>query len=157
MSEKSPLTSVADDEPLTRFIFTDRYYNEKQGRVKPGAFVPRPHIETSVNRLEKPNRLSDVEIWSIGDKVGEIRNKKLLARADLPTSNVRYIYDKNGENIGLEVEPDPRPIDDPFENPNHAIIVNWPVVANWEIESIEKNKYMLAATLMAEASNLKMR
>lgn len=72
--------------------------------------MPAKNNETSVYRISS---LNTTEIWDIGKNfVSEKRNKPLLGRADILTSDVL--------NTGLNVQPDPKP------HPLHANIIGWP-------------------------------
>src|SRR5437867_936276 len=99
----------ARTEVLSRFIFSERHFSRSNHRVKSGAFLPWPSMETSVYRtigLEK------TAIQAVGNAVGEESGRKLKAWGDVQTGIVL--------DVGLRVCPDNKPV-------RHATITGWPM------------------------------
>ena len=96
---------------LARFIFQEGHYRKKApAQPKPGAFLPRPStLKTSALWRDK---LSEQEIWNIGDLLGTARSKQPLARADFDVAAV--------SEAKLAIEPDPEP------HPRHINLCGWP-------------------------------
>ena len=106
-SASKPAEPLAPEEPLSRFLLSDR--DISHGGVKPAAFLPAPDGTTSVFRIQE---LSEPEVWRLGDQyVARPRGRRLHGRGDLKHTNVTA--------TGLRVEPDNSP-------PRHAAIVGWP-------------------------------
>jgi hypothetical protein len=93
---------------LARFIFQTNHYSRTG--VKPGAFLPAPN--RFVISMLFVDSMQDAEIWGIGDRVGQERAKRAIARADLMKSSVLA--------IGLSVELTPG------VHANHADVGGWP-------------------------------
>ena len=122
-------SQVADDEPLTRFIFQSSHWRSTKNKVKGAAFMPPPaNLKTSVSRV---GSLTNGEIWSIGVTVGGKRGPP-KARGDVIEQRVLQ--------VGLDVEPAPTP-----DNPRHANIVGWPT---------EKDEQKLLALELARFASL---
>src|SRR5690242_14531316 len=68
---------VAASESICRYIFESSKYKISARVVKPQAFMPDPHNETSVFRISGQ---TDAEIWNVGSK---IRHIPAIARGDL--------------------------------------------------------------------------
>jgi len=119
---------VADPEPLTRFIFSDKYFAASVPRVKRQAFAPRKG-ETSVFRTMN---LMDVDVWKIGrENVGEHRGQPPRGRADFTAMSVRQAR--------LDI------VAEPSLHPRHANIVGW---------HPEKERQRLAAMELAGHTTL---
>jgi len=101
---------VPDDELTARFLFDPKHFNSTAKRVKPKAYQPaRRDNRTSVFLIAG---LEIAAIWQLAlDHVVPVRSKPVLARADLPASNII--------NVGLTISPDEPP-------PRHANICAWP-------------------------------
>lgn len=100
---------VADSEPLTRFLFSDKLFAASKSRVKRHAFTPR-NGEASIFRTLN---LSDQAIWEVGkENVGEDRGQQPRARADLSAKSVRQ--------ASLDV------VAETSRHPRHGNIVDWP-------------------------------
>lgn len=102
--------AVGDEETLSRCVLVSRYFSEPEPnkwRVKYPAFIPDPHDELSVSRVEG---LPDSELETYGRPVADSQGKTLYGVALVKTSIVR--------SGGLEVQADEGP-------PRHANIVNW--------------------------------
>ena len=125
VSRSSQAEPVTPDEALTRYLFESGKYKSSTGTVRPKAFLPDPHMETSVFRT---SGFSDPDIWRIGNK---IRPTPAVARADVLASDV---FDAK-----LTVVPETS------EYENHAIITGWPN---------EKHERLMRATLLADAAKL---
>ena len=78
--------------------------------------------------------LRELQTWEIGDKIGEVRGKPAIARADLQKSSVL--------EMGLSVELTPG------VHPNHADVGGWPV---------EKDRQKLVALDLCARSGLHLR
>jgi hypothetical protein len=109
MNENSGSTQISYDEWLARFILY-RGHVRPDNTIRPDAFYPPKSLELSVTRQIG---LSQPEVWLIGQDVSEIRQLPLFGRADI---QVRQIYTQP-----LRVQSQPVP-----ENPNHAVIIDWP-------------------------------
>jgi hypothetical protein len=117
--------AIASDEPISRFIFESRKYKISTNSVRPEAFLPDPHNETSVFRTKGQ---TDSEIWAVGQ---QIRDKPAIARADLLAEKIFFRK--------LTIRPDPT-----IEHKHHAIIENWP--------GVKHERMMIAAKLAVAAS-----
>ena len=109
MIDPGNVPPVGDAELLARFS-VDRGHVRADGTVKPQLFVPYKWVELSVNRHRDA---TDDETWTVGRQVAEDRQRSLIGRVDILTSDCR-------------VSPlDVRPV--PLEgNPNHTDIVGFP-------------------------------
>ncbi|HET7231055.1 MAG TPA: hypothetical protein VFJ16_13675 [Longimicrobium sp.] len=97
------------DDHLARFILSRREFSPTHRRVKAVAFLPESRgSTTSVFRIAG---LAEPEIWKIGEKVADLREKTLHARADVTVWKV--------QEVGLSLDPDDTP-------PRHANIRGWP-------------------------------
>lgn len=115
-------------EVLSRFIFSTSHFRQRQGRVKPGAFLPlKDTLETSVFRTVG---LDHGEIRGIGDMVGEPSGRTLKGWGNVLTG---VVFD-----IGLGVRPDNVP-------ERHAAIIGW---------SEQKDEQISLAQQLAEAATL---
>ena len=102
--------SVADNEPLGRFIFSKRHFNKTDQSTKYAAFLPYGEpLAVSVFRLMG---LGPGEVVDLGRQVGQARSSGLKAYAELPASSVKKAQ--------LLLHPDDTP-------PRHASIENWPM------------------------------
>ncbi len=110
MIDPENVPSVADNEPLARFIV---YSDEKRsdGTVKHKLLVPYKFIELSVNRHREATM---EETWQIGYDVAAERQRPLYGLANIRASSCRI--DK------LDVTPDQQLP----KNPNHANIIGYP-------------------------------
>jgi len=104
---------VSANEKVARFVTVGKWIRADQ-TIRQDAFVPPKDLELSVTRHLK---LSEDELWNIGQKVaeevGQKRSATLHGRADITASQV---FQQN-----LKAEAAPRPA-----NPNHAHITGWP-------------------------------
>lgn len=121
------MNTLRESEALARYLFDRSQYKPSESRPKYSAFLPARDGKTSVFRIYK---LSETEIWEIGDCIAQARCKDLLGRADITVVNVL--------KSGLGVDPDNIP-------PRHANIANWPP---------EKDKQKLIAIELAEDAEL---
>ncbi|WP_420263729.1 hypothetical protein [Candidatus Magnetominusculus dajiuhuensis] len=124
------MVKVDTSENLTRFIFSKNDFRSSDEHVRYSAFMPPSNKLLSVFRIFD---LADPEVWELGDKVGILRERTLLARADIKVSNVN--------DSGLDVDAN----DDP---PRHANIVGWPE---------EKSEIKLKAIELADRAQLHLR
>ncbi len=124
------LQTVAPAERLTRYLDEKKKFSPLHKRVRFNAFTPPPSNRSlSVYRTDE---LGDGEIWQLGDEyVAPHRGKPIIARADLPASEV--------VSRGLRAEPDTRP------HERHANIVNWPE---------PEDDWLKVATELANAAEL---
>jgi hypothetical protein len=104
------VAKVAQDERLARFITASKWIRKQDHTVKQDAFMPYPD-NTSVTRHID---LSEIEIWQVGLAVASTIQATLHGRADVVADVVR--------SVRLDVRPDPT-----TTNPNHAVIIGWPV------------------------------
>ena len=126
-------SEVAPDEPITRYIVDKKHFKPEKNEIKVDAFLPtkpKPELPERQTSVYRTIRCADAEIWSIGDRYVENRERKryILARADL---FAQKIYDQY-----LRIVPDS------FPHPRHANIVNWP---NEEGNEHRKAKALLLA------------
>lgn len=100
---------VADEERLSRFLFSSKWFAATTGRVKPEAFLPHPRIELSVSCTES---LKESTIWEIGQSTAAAHSQKpnLHGRADVCARVFR--------SQGLEIRRDDQPM-------YHANITGW--------------------------------
>lgn len=78
--------------------------------VKPGAFLPYPHLELSVIRCRG---LTDSHLWRIGEIVCRLAQKGLYGRVEVQVAVVA------GQGLKVALSPD-------ADVPNHALITGWP-------------------------------
>ena len=117
-------------DPLARYLLQRSHFSPTKSLVKPSAFLPNRHGETSVFQIQG---LSEEEIWQIGEEyVSGPLEKMLRARADIVVSVV--------EKQGLDVNSDNIP-------PRHANIIGWPE---------EKSAQKLLALELASRAALKL-
>jgi hypothetical protein len=124
--QASSVVNVREDEPLSRFIFSQRHLSKNPPRVKAEAFMPRKG-EVSVFRREG---MSESQVWNIGSELENERKRTLHGRGD--------IIARSAMIIGLQVTPADPPT-------RHANIVNWPH---------DKAKQKLLALQLAEHAAL---
>ncbi|MBI4568743.1 MAG: hypothetical protein HY719_10140 [Planctomycetes bacterium] len=120
MAEPLPSGIIADDEPLARFIFRSR--DIRDNSIRDEAFLPDKSGETSVFRHQG---LTQPALWSIGDRIAAGRPSPpnvLRGRADFLAHDVREAGRREGSGGGLDLRPD----ENPPNEPNHAVIFNWP-------------------------------
>lgn len=109
MTDEESSKSVTSDEQLARFIFF-RNRLRQDWTVKPDEFIPHPYPDLSVTRHID---LTETELWNIGRRVGQQREKPLLGRADVQAFSL--------ERHRLRVVAAPV-----AGNPNHANVTDWP-------------------------------
>ena len=131
-------SAVAPDERITRYLVDKKHFKPEKDEIKVDAFLPpkpKPELPERQTSVYRTINCAETEIWSIGDRYVENREKKrfILARADLLAQTV-YSQD-------LRIVPHPLP------HPRHANIVNWP-----NEESPEHRK--VKALLLAQSSRL---
>ena len=124
MIEENDVPDIEGAEQLSRCIVFSKHIRAAKpdaanvGRVKPGAFVPPPCGELSVNRHIQT---TDTEVWQLCRQVASQLQKTLYGRATVISSDF--------QSKKLTVKPDPIRSDNPDglpRNPNHAIVVGWP-------------------------------
>jgi hypothetical protein len=115
---------------LTRFIFQRNHYSSTG--VKPAAFLPPPN--RFVISMLFIDGMRHAEMWGIGDRIGQERAKRAIARAGLMKSAVL--------TIGLSVELSPG------VHANHADVGGWPP---------EKDAQKLIALELCARSSLHLR
>lgn len=77
---------------------------------KPGAFLPaKAKAQISMMAIDG---LDDIEIWPLGDVVGEVRGRPAVARADVSADGI--------SGCGLSIVADPEP------HPRHVNVTGWP-------------------------------
>ncbi len=97
---------------LARFIFQKSQFSKTPAKPKQGAFLPHPST-LKISALWR-DKLSEQEIWNIGDLLGTGRSKPPLARADFDLPTV--------SEAKLTIEPDPLP-----KIPQHLNLCGWPI------------------------------
>ena len=103
------MTVVAEQEKLSRFIFSRSHFSSTKGEVKFGAFIPpKGSKDLSVYRT---STLDDEAIWEIG-LTNVQKERRLKARANLLA---KVVFD-----IGLEV------VSETSSHELHANITPWP-------------------------------
>jgi hypothetical protein len=103
------MTTIHEQEQLSRFIFSRRYFSPAKGEVKFGAFIPpKGSKDLSVHRT---GTLGEEAIWKIG--LTAVQSERgLKARADFLAA---VAYD-----VGLQVIPETS------THELHANITPWP-------------------------------
>lgn len=102
---------VSPNELLSRFVLFSRHIRGNDGTVRPDAFMPHPHVETSVTRHLSA---TDQELWGEGARVAGLRGTNLHGRADV----VAQGFLAQGLTVlAAPILP---------ENPNHANATGWP-------------------------------
>jgi hypothetical protein len=107
-----PPEQIAQQETLTRFIFSARHFDSKKNVIDSAAFLPPKDGKQSIYRIDG---CSDTKIWWLGDCYVTRKRKdrkKALARGDFPTSLPL--------GLGLTVTTVRKP------HPRHAHIEGWP-------------------------------
>ncbi len=111
MIDPQQVPPVDDSELLARYVLQSNHFHKKDGTPKQDLFVPHPHQDVSVTR-HRDATLS--EIWAVGGNVARQRGKTLYGRADIRAIDCKF--------DAVKV------IEDPLsENPNHAVIENFPL------------------------------
>lgn len=128
--------SVAPEERLARFIFSQKHFSTQNKRVKPAAYLPNPENgDTSVFCV---SGLGQDQVWDVAEEyVVPVRCQPVKARADITAAAVL--------EQGLSINRDDTP-------PRHANIRHWPGGANPSLE--EKAKQKQIAQCLAEKSEL---
>jgi hypothetical protein len=125
MIDEDRVPDIQQDELLSRCVLSSKYVRAATssdltvGRVKAGAFIPHPHDDLSVNR-HKSSSLE--EVWQLCQQVARLTQKTLYGRAEVCAESFT--------SQGLVIKPDPirrDNIEGLPPNPNHAIVVSWPV------------------------------
>lgn len=80
MIDPDAVPPVAPDELLARYVLQSNYFRSSDLTVKPDAFVPYPHRDTSVTRHRDA---TESEIWDCGRAVAAETDKTLYGRADV--------------------------------------------------------------------------
>jgi hypothetical protein len=94
---------------LSRFIFRSSDFHRRTNKPRPSAFLPPPDLRTSAFWID---RLSDLEVWWIGDNVAAGSRGPAPARADIKS---RSVFEAS-----LKIEPDTT------LHPRHVDICGWP-------------------------------
>lgn len=110
MSREKPSTTVKLSELLARFVLFKKWFRRSDQTVKSDAFIPHPYPDLSVTAHGK---LTETELWRIGQDIADNRPATLYGRADVKASTAR--------NQSLYVVPKPTK-----DNPNHVHINGWP-------------------------------
>ncbi len=110
MIDPSNVPDVSADELLARYILQKSYIRGDRS-IKPNAFMPPTNLELSVTRHHSA---SEEDLWAVGDDVAAECDKTLYGRGDVRADVCSAQT--------LDVRPDPRIPD----NPNHAIVCDWP-------------------------------
>lgn len=123
--------TVQFNETLSRYIFAEIHYSTSDWRVKYTAFMPlSDNLRISVFRT---SGLTEPKVWSIGESVGQVKNRTLHGRGDIGAGDVK--------KQNLDIDPDNQPL-------RHANIVGWPQ---------EKHKRQEIAQVLASSATLKLR
>ena len=125
MIDENDVPDIEGAEQLSRCVVFSKHIRAAKtdgttvGRVKPGAFIPHPYNDLSVNR----HLLStEIEVWQLCRQVALQLRKTLYGRATVVANDF--------QSKKLTAKPDPVRSDNPDglpPNPNHAIVVGWPV------------------------------
>jgi hypothetical protein len=102
---------IPDKTLVSRYIVFSKWFRADK-TIRPDAFIPDDSLELSVTHQYN---LSEKSIWDIGNKIAKQRSCSLYGRADVTINHIK--------SKGLDFKVDPDPI---TQNPNHAIIINWP-------------------------------
>jgi hypothetical protein len=115
---------------LARFIFQGSQFSK--AKPKQNAFLPHPSTP-KISALWR-DKLSEQEIWTIGDLLGRARSAQPKARADFDIAAVL--------EAKLTIEPDPKP------HVRHVNLCGWPT---------GKDEQKSIALLLCARSTLKVR
>lgn len=124
MIDENDVPDIEGVEQLDRCVVFSKHLRAAKleasnlGRVKPGAFIPHPYDDLSVNRQL---RSTNGEVWELCRQVALQLRKTLYGRATVLATD--FLSKK------LTVNPDPIRSDNPDglpPNANHAIVVGWP-------------------------------
>lgn len=125
MIDEDNVPEIQTDELLSRCVLSSKYIrvatsgDQAVGRVKPGAFVPHPYDDLSINRHIDS---SLEEVWQLCWQVANQTQKTLHGRAEISAEAF--------SSQGLTVKADPirsKNTEGVPPNPNHAVVVNWPL------------------------------
>lgn len=125
MIDENDVPDIEGGEQLSRCVVFSKHLRAAKsdgspvGRVKPGAFIPHPHDDLSVNRHVQS---TDADVWQLCCQVALHQRKTLYGRATVVAIDF--------QSKTLTVTPDPIRTDNPDglpPNPNHAIVVGWPI------------------------------
>jgi hypothetical protein len=116
-------------EPLTRFIYSKKYYNKQKMVVFNGAFWPPKNRRLSVFRI---SRLLENQIWKIGKRISKKRRESLKARADIKANSVIETGLSINSGLGLS---------------RHVNVIDWPE---------DRSHILLKATELAQSATLKL-
>ena len=133
MIDPENVPEVGDDETLARYVLYSRHIRRTDQTVKPDAFIPNPHGETSVTRHLL---MTEEELWSVGRSVAGVIGKTLHGRADIPVSTCL------AQQLSLHATPF-------ADNPNHADITGWP--SDKPAQKIIAHEIAATAKFMARA------
>lgn len=122
-SNFDPNSPINGNEEMARFVFF-RKYVRIDGTLRPEAFMPNLHLDTSVTRH---NNLGDRKIWIRGNNVARQIPGRLIGRGDVCASVYRA--------QGLHINSAPVTC-----NPQHVNVANWPAD-----KASQKNRAQLIA------------
>ncbi|MFV1994678.1 MAG: hypothetical protein ACC661_04515 [Verrucomicrobiales bacterium] len=126
--------SVGDDETLARFVLASKHFSQPQEghwRVKYPAFIPDPHDDLSVSRVEG---LPSDSIAKLGRPVAAKQRKALYGAALVKCGLIRR------QSLDILADEPPE---------RHANIVGWPKESD---RKEQKSRRQLIALELAESS-----
>ena len=133
MIDPENVPEVGDDETLARYVLYSKHVRRTDQTVKPDAFIPNPHGETSVTRHLLT---TEEELWSVGHAVAAVRNRTLHGRADFPMAVCL------AQQLAVRADP-------VIGNPNHADVTGWP--SDKPAQKIIAHEIAATAKFMARA------
>ena len=135
-SETVNVRRLANDQQVSRFLFSKNHFSVEKQRAKTPAFDPSPYKELSVGHS---SGLDENATWQMGEAVRQlVKKERLLARADLAVSHIteRALYaDRDDIDFG-----------------GHTNVAGWPEIAD---DDERKRVWKGIATQLANKSELK--
>jgi hypothetical protein len=129
---------LADDQQVSRFLFSKNHFSLEKQRAKTPAFDPSPYQQLSVGHSSDRD---EIAIWQMGDVVRQlVKKERLFARADLAVS---HITDR-----ALHADRDDVDFD------GHTNVTGWPEIAD---DDERKRVWKGIAAHLADKSHLKKR
>jgi len=134
MIDPANVPPIENGELLACYVFASNHIIKASNTIKPEALLPRPNHQLNA-RLElsvtRHLQATTAEVVEAGVRIGQLRTpaRTLKGRVDFTVEACR------GAN--LEVIEDAIPNNDPSgapENPNHAVLIQWPAAREEQIE-----------------------
>ena len=79
-------SAVAPDERITRYLVDKKHFKPEKDEIKVDAFLPpkpKPELPERQTSVYRTINCEETEIWSIGDRYVENREKNVLSLQEL--------------------------------------------------------------------------